>query len=58
MVEKRKVGRPRKNDPDKLGKTYFVRFTERQYLELKGMAAGAGVSVADFIRKKIFEKEN
>ena len=49
MVEKRKVGRPRKYG-DKLDKTYFIRLTEQQYKALKNAAAGAGVSVADFIR--------
>jgi hypothetical protein len=50
MVEKRKVGRPRKYGDEKLGKTYFVRFTDEQYKALKNAAAGAGVSVADYIR--------
>ncbi len=49
MVEKRKVGRPRKYG-DKLDKTYFIRLTEQQYKTLKNAAAGAGVSVADYIR--------
>lgn len=49
MIEKRKVGRPRKYD-DKLEKTYFLRLTEQQYKALKNAAAGAGVSVADYIR--------
>lgn len=50
MTEKRKVGRPRKYGNEKLGKTYFVRMTEEQYATLKNAAAGAGVSVADYIR--------
>ena len=50
MIEKRKVGRPRKYGDEKLGKTYFVRLTDEQYTALKNAAAGAGVSVADYIR--------
>ena len=50
MIEKRKVGRPRKYGNEKLGKTYFVRLTDEQYTALKNAAAGAGVSVADYIR--------
>lgn len=53
MIEKRKVGRPRKYGNEKLGKTYFVRFTEEQYKALKNAAAGAGVSVADYIRMAV-----
>lgn len=49
MIEKRKVGRPRKY-ADRLEKAYFVRLTEEQYATLKNAAAGAGVSVADYIR--------
>lgn len=49
MIEKRKVGRPRKYG-DKLSKAYFVRLTDEQYTALKNAAAGAGVSVADYIR--------
>lgn len=50
MIEKRKVGRPRKYGDEKLGKTYFVRLTDAQYAALKKAAAGRGVSVADYIR--------
>lgn len=52
MIEKRKVGRPRKYG-DKLGKTYFIRLTDEQYTTLKNAAAGAGVSVADYIRRLV-----
>ena len=50
--EKRKVGRPRKY-ADRLEKAYFVRLTEEQYATLKIAAAGAGVSVADYIRMMV-----
>lgn len=49
MIEKRKVGRPRKY-ADRLEKAYFIRLTDEQYTALKNAAAGAGVSVADYIR--------
>lgn len=55
MIEKRKVGRPRKYG-DKLEKTYFVRMTDEQYTALKNAAAGAGVSVADYIRIMVDSK--
>lgn len=56
MIEKRKVGRPRKYGDEKLGKTYFVRLTDEQYTALKNAAAGAGVSVADYIRLMVDRK--
>lgn len=57
MTEKRHVGRPKLSDDQKRGKVYFVRFREAEYDELKTKAAGAGVSVAAYIRNKIFVKE-
>ena len=57
MTEKRHVGRPKLSDDMRRGKTYFVRFRDAEYNELKVKAAGAGVSVAAFIRNAIFSKE-
>ena len=52
MIEKRKVGRPRKYG-DKLERYLGIRLTREQYEALKVKAAGAGVSVADYIRMAV-----
>lgn len=57
MIEKRHVGRPKLSDDMRRGKTYFVRFRDAEYNELKVKAAEAGVSVASYIRNTIFEKK-
>ena len=51
MIEKRHVGRPKLSDDMRRGKTYFVRFRDAEYNELKVKAAEAGVSVASYIRE-------
>ena len=51
MTEKRHVGRPKLSDDMRRGKTYFVRFRDAEYNELKVKAAEAGVSVASYIRE-------
>lgn len=56
-MKKRHVGRPKLSDDQRRGKTYFIRFRDAEYKELKAKAAGAGVSVAEFIRNTIFSKE-
>lgn len=59
MIEKRHVGRPKLSDDMRRGKTYFVRFRDAEYNELKVKAAEAGVSVASFIREQVLgKKEN
>lgn len=57
MTEKRHVGRPKLSDDQKRGKVYFVRFREAEYNELKTKAAGAGVSVAAYIREQVLGKK-
>lgn len=59
MIEKRHVGRPKLSDDMRRGKTYFVRFRDAEYNELKVKAAEAGVSVASYIREQVLgKKEN
>ena len=59
MIEKRHVGRPKLSDDLRRGKTYFVRFRDAEYNELKVKAAEAGVSVASYIREQVLgKKEN
>ena len=43
-------GRPKLNDNDKHSKAYVIRFKKDEFDNLKKLAAGAGVSVADYIR--------
>lgn len=57
MIEKRHVGRPKLSDDMRRGKTYFVRFRDAEYNELKVKAAEAGVSVASFIREQVLGKK-
>lgn len=57
MIEKRHVGRPKLSDDMKRDKVYFVRFREAEYNELKAKAAGAGVSVAAYIRERVLGKK-
>ena len=56
MIEKRHVGRPKLSDDMRRGKTYFVRFRDAEYNELKVKAAEAGVSVASYIREHVLGK--
>ena len=57
MIEKRHVGRPKLSDDLRRGKTYFVRFRDAEYNELKVKAAEAGVSVASYIREQVLGKK-
>lgn len=57
MTEKRHVGRPKLSDDMKRGKTYFIRFRDAEYNELKAKAAEAGVSVAAYIRERALERK-
>ena len=57
MIEKRHVGRPKLSDDVRRGKTYFVRFRDAEYNELKAKAAEAGVSVASYIREQVLGKK-
>ena len=57
MIEKRHVGRPKLSDDMRRGKTYFVRFRDAEYNELKVKAAEAGVSVASYIREYVLGKK-
>ena len=57
MTEKRHVGRPKLSDDMKRGKTYFIRFRDAEYNELKAKAAEAGVSVASYIRERVLGKK-
>lgn len=57
MIEKRHVGRPKLSDDMRRGKTYFVRFRDAEYNELKVKAAEAGVSVASYIREQVLGKK-
>lgn len=57
MIEKRHVGRPKLSDDLRRGKTYFVRFRDAEYNELKAKAAEAGVSVASYIREQVLGKK-
>ena len=57
MIEKRHVGRPKLSDDMRRGKTYFVRFRDAEYNELKAKAAEAGVSVASYIREQVLGKK-
>ena len=57
MIEKRHVGRPKLSDDLRRGKTYFVRFRDAEYNELKEKAAEAGVSVASYIREQVLGKK-
>ena len=57
MIEKRHVGRPKLSDNMRRGKTYFVRFRDAEYNELKVKAAEAGVSVASYIREQVLGKK-
>lgn len=57
MIEKRRVGRPKLSDDLRRGKTYFVRFRDAEYNELKVKAAEAGVSVASYIREQVLGKK-
>lgn len=57
MIEKRHVGRPKLSDDQRRGKTYFVRFRDAEYNELKVKAAEAGVSVASYIREQVLGKK-
>ena len=57
MIEKRHVGRPKLSDDMRRGKTYFVRFRDAEYNELKVKAAEAGVSVASYIREHVLGKK-
>lgn len=57
MIEKRHVGRPKLSDDQRRGKTYFVRFRDAEYNELKAKAAEAGVSVASYIREQVLGKK-
>lgn len=43
-------GRPKLNDNDKRNKSYVIRFRNDEFDNLKKLAAGAGVSVAKYIR--------
>ena len=58
MIEKRHVGRPKLSDDMRRGKTYFVRFRDAEYNELKVKAAEAGVSVASYIREQVLGKKD
>lgn len=57
MIEKRHVGRPKLSDDLRRGKTYFIRFRDAEYNELKAKAAEAGVSVASYIREQVLGKK-
>ena len=57
MIEKRHVGRPKLSDDMRRGKTYFVRFRDAEYNELKVKAAETGVSVASYIREQVLGKK-
>ena len=57
MIEKRHVGRPKLSDDMRRGKTYFVRFRDAEYNELKEKASEAGVSVASYIREQVLGKK-
>ena len=57
MIEKRHVGRPKLSDDMRRGKTYFVRFRDAEYNELKVKAAEAGISVASYIREQVLGKK-
>lgn len=57
MIGKRHVGRPKLSDDMRRGKTYFVRFRDAEYNELKAKAAEAGVSVASYIREQVLGKK-
>lgn len=50
-------GRPKLNDDDKRNKNYVIRLRNDEYDNLKKLAARAGVSVSNYIRTKVFEKE-
>jgi len=43
-------GRPKLNDDDKRNKSYVIRLRNDEFDNLKKLAAGAGVSVANYIR--------
>lgn len=43
-------GRPKLNDNEKRSKSYVIRLRNDEFDNLKKLAAGAGVSVADYIR--------
>lgn len=43
-------GRPKLNNDDKRNKSYVIRFRNDEFDNLKKLAAGAGVSVANYIR--------
>lgn len=57
MTDKRHVGRPKLSDDMKRSKTYFIRFRDAEYNELKAKAAEAGVSVASYIRERVLERK-
>lgn len=56
-MEKRKVGRPKLPEGERLSKAYFLRFREGEFEKLKALAAKNDLSVAEFVRKVIFEKK-
>lgn len=53
----RKVGRPKLGEEFRRYKGYTLRLTKGEHEELKAKAAGAGLSVAHYIRERILNKE-
>lgn len=53
----RKVGRPKLGEELRRYKGYTLRLTKDEYEELKVKAAGAGLSVAQYIRVHILNKK-
>lgn len=49
-------GRPKLNDDDKRNKSYVIRLRKDEFDNLKKLAAGAGVSVANYIRARVFDE--
>ena len=52
----RKVGRPKLGEEFRRYKGYTLRLTKDEYEELKAKAAGAGLSVAQYIRVHVLNK--
>ena len=53
----RKVGRPKLGEEFRRYKGYTLRLTKDEYGELKAKAAGANLSVAQYIRVHILNKK-
>ena len=56
-MEKRKVGRPKLPEGEKRSKAYFLRFREGEFEKLKKLAETKNLTVAEFVRRVIFEKK-